>query len=101
MRYSGMFVVIMLLSYPVLADMTPDERCKKRGEVAMEASKMRVSGTDKDTTTNTLIEMYDHPGSGVTANNIRGLVMVSYMANMKPGKMRDYAIDQCKKDILK
>lgn len=101
MSFTGIFVVVMLLSFPVLADMTPEERCEKQGEVAQESSKMRVSGADKDTTTRTLIETYDHPGSGVTANNVRGLVLVSYMAKMKPDKMRDYAIDQCKKDNVK
>jgi hypothetical protein len=100
MRYSEIFTVIMLLSFPVLADMTPEERCEKRGDVAKEASKMRISGADKDTATNALIEIYDHPDSGVTANNVHGLVMVSYMAKMKPDNMRNYVIDQCEKDIL-
>ena len=101
MRYSGMFAIFMLLSFPLLADLTPEERCEKQGDVAKEASKMRISGVDKNTTTNTLIEKYDHPDSGVTANTVRGYVMVSYMAKMKPENMRDYAIDQCKKNILK
>lgn len=101
MRYSGMFAVVMFLSFSVIADITPEERCDNQGKVAMEASKMRLSGSDQDSTTTTLIEMYDQPDTGVTAKNVRGLVMVSYMAKMKPENMRDYAIDQCKKDILK
>jgi hypothetical protein len=101
MRYSGIFAVVMLISLPVLDDITPEERCINWGEVAKKATKMRLSGADKDTTTNTLIEMFVHPNSGVTANNVRGWVMVSYMAKMQPEKMRDYTINQCKKDILK
>jgi hypothetical protein len=80
--------------------MSDEERCLKLGEVAEKAASMRISGTDKDTATKNLSKMYDQPGSGVTTNNIRGMVMVSYMAKMEPKKMRDYAISECKKDIL-
>ena len=101
MRYTGIIVALLLCSYPAFAAMSDAERCEKQGDVAKEAASMRISGVDKDTATKNLTKMYDHPDSGVTANNIRGMVMVSYMAKMKPKKMRDYAIAECKKNILK
>ncbi|MCW8933938.1 MAG: hypothetical protein OQK98_04360 [Gammaproteobacteria bacterium] len=102
MRYLGVIVSLVLFSFPAFsADMTDEERCLKLGEVAEKASNMRISGADKDTATSTLIKMYDQPGSGVTTSNVRGMVMISYMARMEPKKMRDYAIAECKKDILK
>lgn len=101
MRYFGIFTIVMLLSFPAFAGMTHEEHCEKLGEVAREASEMRISGADKETTTTALIEMYGQAGSGVTADNVRGQVMVAYMAKMKPEKMRDYVSDQCTKDILK
>lgn len=102
MRYLGIIASLLLFSYPALsADMTDEERCLKRGEVAEKATNMRISGVDKDTATKNLIKMYDRPGSGVTTNNVRGMVMISYMAKMEPKKMRDYVVAECKKDILK
>lgn len=102
MRYLAFITGLVLLSHPVFAaEMSDEERCVKQGEVAEKAASMRISGVDKDTATKTLTRMYDRPGSGVTANNIRGMVMVSYMAKMKPKEMREYAIAECKKDILK
>jgi len=99
MRLSGILALTIFFSFPVFADITPEERCEKQGDVAKEASSMRISGVDKETATDSLIKKYDRPGTGVTANRIQGMVMVSYMAKMKPEKMRDYVIDQCKKDI--
>jgi len=101
MRYSGILAFLLLFSIPSFADMSPEQRCEKQGEVAQEASKLRISGVDKDTATKTLIRMYDQPDTGVTANNVRGMVMISYLSKMKPEKMRDYAITECKKNILK
>jgi hypothetical protein len=102
MRYIGILASLLLFSYPAYAaDISQEERCVKQGEVAEKATNMRISGVDKDTATKTLIEMYDQPGSGVTPNMVRGMVMVSYMAKMEPKKMRDYATAECKKDILK
>ena len=103
MKYPAViFASFMLFTQPVLAaELTGEERCVKQGEVAEKAASMRVSGVDKDTATKTLTRMYDRPDSGVTANNVRGMVMVSYMTKMKPEKMRDYAIKECKKNILK
>lgn len=98
MRYLAIVASLLLFSYPAFsADISDEERCVKQGEVAEKAANMRISGVDKDTATKTLIEMYDRPGSGVTTNNIRGMVMVSYMAKMEPKKMQDYAIAECKK----
>jgi hypothetical protein len=96
-----MFVSILFFSSLVLADMTPEERCEEQGDVAEKASNLRISGDDKETAISTLTKEYDHSGTSITALNVRGLVTVSYMAKMKPEKMRDYAIAQCKKDILK
>ena len=101
MRCLGMFVSILFFSSLVLADMTPEERCEEQGDVAEKASNLRISGDDKETAISTLTKEYDHSGTSITALNVRGLVTVSYMAKMKPEKMRDYAIAQCKKDILK
>lgn len=101
MRYIGILAALLLYSCPAVADMSDEERCEKQGDVAEKAASMRISGVDKDSATKTLTRMYDHPDSGVTANNIRGMVMVSYMAKMEPKKMRDYAIAECKKNILK
>ena len=102
MRYLGVIASLLLFSYPAFsADMTDEERCLKLGEVAEKATDMRISGADKDTATKTLIKMYNRLGSGVTTNNVRGMVMVSYVAKMEPKKMRDYAVAECKKDILK
>ena len=101
MRYIGILAALLLCSYPAFAAMSDEERCEKRGDVAEEAASMRISGVDKDTATKTLTIMYDRPDSGVTANNIRGMVMVSYMAKMEPKKMRDYAIAECNKNTLK
>jgi hypothetical protein len=101
MRLSRIFTLAIFFSFPLFAGMAPEEKCEKRGDVAKQASEMRISGVDKETATNSLIDTYDRPGTGVTANNVRGLVMMSYMAKMKPENMRNYTIDQCKKDILK
>jgi len=102
MRYLGIIASLLLFSCPAFsADMTAEERCLKRGEVAEKAASMRISGVDKDAATKNLIKMYDQPGSSVTTNNVRGMVMISYMAKMEPKKMRDYAVTECKKDILK
>ena len=99
MRCLGMLVSILFLSSPVLAGMTPEERCEEQGDVAEKASNLRIAGDDKETAISTLTKEYDHSGTSITAQNIRGLVTVSYMAKMKPAKMRDYAIAQCRKDI--
>ena len=101
MHYIGILAALLLISYPAFAGMSDEERCEKQGDVAEEAASMRISGVDKDTATKTLTRMYDRPDSGVTSNNIRGMVMVSYMAKMEPKKMRDYAIAECKKNTLK
>lgn len=102
MRYYGLLLFCAIfLSLPVSAESTPEERCEKQGDVAEKAANLRISGSDKETATKTLTEVYDHPGSGVTVKDIEGMVMVSYMAKMKPDQMRNYIIAECKKDILK
>lgn len=100
MLYSVLLVFFStLISFPVSAEMTSEERCEKQGDVSEEAANLRISGADKETATKTLVEMYDRPGSGVTAQEIEAMVMVSYMAKMKPDQMRSYVIAECKKDI--
>ena len=101
MRLSGILTLAIFIPFPVFADMAPEVQCEKQGDVAEQASDMRISGVDKETAIESLNKIYDQPGTGVTANNIRGLVTVSYMAKMTPENMRKYAIDQCEKDILK
>ena len=101
MYRSGILILAIFISFPVFADTATEEQCEIRGDVAEQASDMRISGVDKEAAIESLNKIYDHPDTGVTANNIRGLVTVSYMAKMTPENMRNYAIDQCKKDILK
>lgn len=102
MRFLGLAASLLLFSCSALsADMTDEERCLTLGEVAEKASIMRISGEDKNTATSKLIKMYDKSDSGLSTDNIRGMVTLSYMARMKPIKMRDFAIDQCKKDIIR
>lgn len=100
MRYLGIVATLLPFSSPAFAGLTDEERCVKRGEVAEKAASLRISGVDKDTATKTLIEEFDRPDSGVTANNVRGMVMVSYMAKMEPEKMREYAVAECKKSLI-
>lgn len=101
MRFSGILALSIFFSFPVFADMAAEERCEKQGDVAEQASNMRISGIDKETAIDALNKEYDSPETGITENNIRGLVTVSYMAKMTPENMRNYAIDQCKKNGLK
>ena len=101
MRYLAMTCLTVCFIHSAHAELTPEQRCDKQGEVAAQAAKLRISGTDKDTAMKTLNRIYDRPGTGVTADNVRGMVTVAYMAKMKPEQMKKYAIDQCRKDILK
>jgi hypothetical protein len=101
-RYSGLLLFCAIfISFSTSANMTPEERCEERGELARKASNLRIQGIDKDTAIGTLTEEYDRPDTSITALNVRGWVTVSYMAKMKPDQMRNYAIAECKKDILK
>ena len=101
MNYGRYFLLAALLSSPAQAEMSPEERCEKQGDVAQKAANMRMSEVDKETAVNTLTRIYDRPGSGVTALNINGLTTVAYMTRMKPEKMREYAVTECRKGILK
>ena len=91
----------IFLSFSVSSETTPEERCEERGELAHKASSLRIQGIDKDAAIGTLTEEYDRLDTSITALNVRGWVTVSYMAKMKPDQMRNYAIAECKKDILK
>ena len=52
MRYSGLLLFCAIfISFPVSADMTPEERCQKQGEVAEKATNLRISGADQETAT--------------------------------------------------
>ena len=98
MRHLGLVASLMLLSSPVFAaELSTAERCEKQGDVAEKAASLRISGVDKDTATKTLTRMYDRPDSGVTADNIRGMVVLAYGpgANMKPDYLRQFTIKQC------
>lgn len=97
MRYLGSFASLILLSFPAFsADMTNDELCEKLGEVTAQASTMRLSGEDKETATNALLQKYDQPGSGLSNKKIRAYVTLAYMMRMEPEKAQDFAISQCK-----
>lgn len=101
MRYSGLLLFCAIFfSFPVSADITPGEQCEKQGEVAEKAADLRISGANKETATKTLTEIYDRSGSGVTTENIKSMVMIAYMAKMKPAQTRDFVTAECKKDII-
>jgi hypothetical protein len=100
MRYLGFLAclgLVMCSSTAFAAEMSPEQVCEKQGDVAKKAASMRISGTDKDTATKTLIRMYDRPDSGVTADNVRGMVYLAYGpgARMDPDYLRKFAIKQC------
>ena len=101
MKPMGILILAMLLTHAVQADMSAQERCEKQGDVAQQAANMRMSEVDKETAINTLTRMYDRPGSGVTALNVKGMTTVAYMSKMQPEQMRDYAVAECEKNILK
>lgn len=76
-------------------------RCEKEGEIAQRASELRIAGNDKESAIQVLLNSNQESADPLTEQNVRGLVTVSYMAKMKPAKMRDYAVDQCQKNELK
>jgi hypothetical protein len=98
MHYLVFLASLMLLSSPTFAaEMSAEERCEIQGNVAQKAANLRIAGVDKETATDTLTKMYDKPDSGVTADNVRGMVMVAYGpgARMSPDKLREFTIKQC------
>ncbi|MCU7835362.1 MAG: hypothetical protein KZQ83_08915 [gamma proteobacterium symbiont of Taylorina sp.] len=102
MKYCSIVLFTILLTQNVLGEeLSPEEKCTQRGAIAEQASKMRVAGVKKETTIETLVKKEKAKQSGVTEKLVKGAVNISYMARMKPEKMRDYYISQCKKDIIR
>lgn len=99
MRYAGIiFLTTLLSTQAIAAEMTPEEQCSKLGDIAKQASQMRLDGTDMNKAVET-IQKADN--TGLSEKRVKGAVHISYMAKMKPDSMRDYYISQCKKDILR
>lgn len=62
MRYFRLLLsCAIFISFPVTAEITPEQRCEKRGDVAEEAANLRISGADKETATSTLTEIMITP----------------------------------------
>lgn len=97
MHYAGLIALTVLLSQPVIAaEMSPEERCSKLGDIAKQASQMRLDGKDVNEALDTL---QNADNSDLPEDKVNGAVRVSYMAKMDPDSMRDYYIGQCNKDI--
>ena len=99
MRYAALVLLTVLFSQQaVAADMTPEERCSVLGDIAKQASQMRLDGKDMNKAIETLQKA---DNTGLSADRVSGAVRISYMTKMKPDSMRDYYISECKKDILR
>jgi hypothetical protein len=99
MHYATIFIVTALLSQPAIAvEMSPEERCSKLGDIAKQASQMRLDGKEMN---EALATMQKADNADLPGDMVNGAVRVSYMAKMKPDSMRNYYISQCEKDILR
>ena len=99
MRYAGIiFLTALLSTQAIAAEMTAEERCSALGDIAKQASQMRLDGKDVNKAMETLQKA---DKMGLSEDRINGAVRISYMAKMKPDSMRDYYISECKKDILR
>jgi hypothetical protein len=99
MHYARLFIVIAILSQQAIAaEMSPEERCSKLGDIAKQASQMRLDGKDM---TEALEILQKADKAGLPEDMVNGAVRISYMAKMKPDGMRNYYISECEKDILR
>ena len=99
MRHATLVLLTVLFSQQALAaDMTTEERCTAQGDIAKQASQMRLDGKDMNKAMETLRKA---DKTGLSEDKINGAVRLSYMAKMKPDSMRKYFISECKKDILR
>ncbi len=99
MRYAKLLIVTAILSQPAIsAEMSPEEKCSKLGDIAKQASQMRLDGKDLDEALDT-IQKADN--AGLPDDMVNGAVRISYLAKMNPDSMRTYYISQCEKDILR
>ena len=99
MRYAGiLFLTALLSTHAFAAEMTPEEKCSKLGDMAKQASQMRLDGKDMNKAVKALQKA---DNTGLSEDEISGAVQISYMAKMKPASMRKYYISECKKDILR
>ena len=102
MKFFSIFLFTFLLIQHVNSqELSPGEICTQRGAIAEQASKMRIDGVKREDATEILVRQENAKESGVSKNLVTGAVNVSYMARMKPEKMRDYYISQCKKDFIR
>ena len=99
MHYVKLFIATAIVSQPVIAaEMSPEDMCSKLGDIAKQASQMRLDGKDKNEAL-AAIEKADN--AGLPDDRVSGAVLVSYAAKMAPDSMRDYYISQCKQDIIR
>jgi hypothetical protein len=99
MHYAGIFLLAALLSQQAIAaELSPQEQCSKLGDIAQQASQMRLDGKDMNAAMETLQKA---DNAGIADDKVSGAVRVSYMAKMKPDDMRNYYISECNKDILR
>jgi hypothetical protein len=99
MHYARLFIVTAVLSQQAIAvDMSPEERCSMLGDIAKQASQMRLDGKEMNEAVDTLQKA---DKAGLPEKMVSGAVRISYMAKMKPDGMRNYYISECEKDILR
>ncbi len=99
MHYSRLFIITAILSQPAIAaEMSPEERCSKLGDIAKQASQMRLDGIDMNEALDT---MQKADNADLPDDMVNGAVRISYLAKMNPDSMRNYYISQCEKDILR
>ena len=92
MHCAGFFLLTALLStHAIAAEMTAEEQCSKLGDIAKQASQMRLDGKDMNKAMETLQKA---DNSGLSADRVKGAVRISYMAKMKPDSMRNYYINE-------
>ena len=97
------FTILCTLSIQknAIADMTQDEVCVKLGEISGQASQLRLDGVDMENATSQFQNSPKITELGLPDKRIEGAVRIAYMAKMKPESMRNYFVEECRKDILK
>lgn len=99
MQFAGIFLLVALLAQQAIAaPLSPQEQCAELGDIAKQASQMRLDGEDMSAA---MAVLQEADNAGIADDQISGAVRVSYMAKMKPDAMRDYYISECNKDIIR
>lgn len=99
----SILIIFLALScqQTVAAELSAEEQCSRLGKVAEQASQLRLTGVEMDKALKTVKQNYKFDGSDADEYRVNGAVRISYMAKMKPDKMREYYVSQCLKDVLK